>query len=64
MATEIKFTLAEVELMVKEAGQFAYEQGKLETVMKIADFIDSLAMHPTRKPSLDLVAERVRCFNA
>lgn len=60
MATvETKFTLAEVELMVKEAGQFAYEQGKLETTMKIADFLDSIANHPS-KPSLDLVAQRVR----
>lgn len=62
--TDTKFSYAEVELMVKEAGEFAYQQGKLETIVKIADFIQSLALHPTRTPSLEMIADRVRTFDA
>lgn len=48
MATEKEtFTYAEVQLMLKEAGQFAYEQGKNEAYVNVADFISSMMMHPT-----------------
>jgi hypothetical protein len=59
MATETKFTLTEVELMVKEAGEYAYHQGKLETEQRIINFLDSMLLHPA-KPSLDLIIERLR----
>jgi hypothetical protein len=49
---------------VREAANTAYEMGKMETVVKVADFIQSLAQHPSRTPSLEYVAERVRDFDA
>lgn len=59
MPIETKFTYAEVELMVKEAGDFAYAQGKLETEQRIISFLDSMLLHPA-KPGLDLIVERLR----
>lgn len=64
MATETTFTYEQVALAVREASNTAYEMGKLETVVKIADFIESLALHPTRSPSLQTVAQKVREFDA
>lgn len=57
------YTQEQLETAVKEAANFAYEQGKLETSQKIADFIEALASHPSMTPPLDLVATRVRNFN-
>lgn len=57
------YTQEQFELAVKEAANYAYEQGKLEICQKIADFIEALAQHPTMNPPLDLVATRVRNFN-
>lgn len=65
MATvEQKFTLAEVEVMVREAGQFAYEQGKNETLVKMQQFFESLATHPSATLSVKTVARLVRNFDA
>jgi hypothetical protein len=58
------YSQEQLELAVKEAANFAYEQGKIEMAEKIANFIESLAQHPTQTPSLDLVATRIRGFDA
>lgn len=57
--SQTTFTYAEVELMVKEASEFAYAQGKNEAFVNIADFIESAATHPA-KPSLAIVIEKIR----
>ena len=64
MSAEATFTYEQVSLAVREAANTAYEMGKLETVVKVADFIESLALHPTRSPSLEYVAQKVRDFDA
>jgi hypothetical protein len=64
MSADAKFTYEQVSLAVREAANTAYEMGKMETVVKIADFIQSLAAHPSKTPSLEYVAERVRDFDA
>jgi hypothetical protein len=64
MSAEATFTYEQVSLAVREAANTAYEMGKMETVVKVADFIESLALHPTRSPSLETVAQKVRDFDA
>ena len=64
MSAETTFTYEQVALAVREAANTAYEMGKMETVVKVADFIESLALHSTRSPSLETVAQKVRDFDA
>lgn len=59
MTEQVTFTYAEVELMVKEAGDYAYAQGKIETQVKIAEYLQAMILHPT-KPGLALLAERIK----
>lgn len=53
------YTQAQLELAVKEAASFAYEQGKNETLVNVLDYLQSLALHPV-KPELSTVVKLVR----
>jgi hypothetical protein len=53
------YTQEQLELAVKEAANFAYEQGKLEAEQRIIKFLESMQFHPA-KPHLDLIIERLR----
>jgi hypothetical protein len=64
MSADAKYTFEQVSLAVREASNTAYEMGKMETVVKIANFIESLALHPTKTPSLEFIAARVRELDA
>jgi hypothetical protein len=64
MSAEATYTFEQVSLAVREAANTAYEMGKMETVVKVADLIESLALHPTKTPSLEFVAEKVRELDA
>ncbi|MGI9142713.1 MAG: hypothetical protein ACR2IJ_05935 [Fluviibacter sp.] len=57
--SEVTFTYDQVQLMLKEAGDFAYAQGKLETQVKVVEFLEAMIIHPS-KPGLDLIAERLK----
>ena len=58
------YTQDQLELAVKEAANFAYEQGKNETVVKIQQFFESLATHPSASLSIKTIARLVRNIDA
>jgi hypothetical protein len=54
------YTQEQFELAVKEAANFAYEQGKLEAFEKVTAFLNSVAQHPTRSLPVWTIALRVK----
>jgi hypothetical protein len=58
------YSQEQLELAVKEAANFAYEQGKNETLVKLVQFLESLEMHPATSLSIKTVARLVKAFDA
>ena len=58
------YTQEQLELAVKEAANFAYEQGKNETIVKLLEFLKSLETHPSASLSIRTVARLVKNFDA
>jgi hypothetical protein len=53
------YTQEQLELAVKEAAHFAYEQGKNEAFVNAADYIQSLMLHPTTL-RWSVIVEKIR----
>ena len=60
----MNYTQEQLESAVKEAANFAYEQGKNETIVKVMNFFESLATHPSASLSIRTIARLVKNIDA